>query len=155
MFSSFFQAWFILNMNLTFHKLIFTNSRIITNLKIFRSFRSSDLTWVEIGVDACLFVCVCLVGFFHPAILLRTVRIYAKSCLKIFTHQAVFIVFPCLGYQCCYSIHSIQYKRILSSEQKHKLKHTTHTVHKTACTNGLYEAQMGYVKHRSLQILFI
>ena len=34
----------------------------------------------------------------------------------------------------------LQHKRILNSEQKHNLKHKTHTIHKNACTNGLYKA---------------
>ena len=34
----------------------------------------------------------------------------------------------------------LQYKRILSSEQKYKLKHKIYTLHKNARANGLYEA---------------
>lgn len=54
-----------------------------------------------------------------------------------FTYQAIFVI-------CCFFLPGLsmllQYERILSSEQMHKLKQTTHNVHKNACRNGLYKS---------------
>ena len=54
-----------------------------------------------------------------------------------FTYQAIFVI-------CCFFLPGLsmllQHERILSSEQMHKLKQTTHNVHKNACRNGLYKS---------------
>ena len=44
---------------------------------------------------------------------------------------------------------SLQFKQILKSKQKHKLKHTTHTVHKNARTNDIRKHYTNVIRNTS------